>query len=134
MKKSLLAYALNVAKEKLPLHPQLEYFPHYTFIVQNNHIVDWATNLSQNPPVHYGYKNNSLDPDYRPKVHSEIAAYKKAKGIMDKNQGFEIINIRLNKHKEIRLSKPCFCCFEILCELGCQKFYYSSELGFLKLT
>jgi len=68
-----------------------------------------------------------------PKIHSEIAAYRKAKGILTKNEPFEIVNIRLNKNKELRLSKPCICCFEIMKELGCSKFYFSSNAGFLKI-
>ena len=133
MKKSIINLALKTAREKLHLHPQLEYFPHYTFIIQKNRVVDWATNLSDNPPIHYGYQHRILDPFYKPKLHSEIAAFKKAKGILIKNEPFEIVNIRLNKNKELRLSKPCICCFRIMQELGCSKFYYSCNFGFLKL-
>lgn len=133
MKKSILKYALKIAQDKLPFHPQLDHFPHYTFIIQNNKIVDWATNLSQDPPIHYGYNSKENgDPFYRPKIHSEIAGYKKARGILKKNIAFEILNIRLNKKGELRLSKPCICCFEIMKQLGCQKFYYSSDIGFFK--
>jgi len=133
MKKSLLALALKIAQEKLPLHPQLECYPHYTFLIQGNQLVEWATNTSQDPPVHYGYKRKCADPDYRPKVHSEIAAYRKAKGILKKNQGFEVINIRLNRSRQVRLSRPCVCCFEILKDLGCRRFYYSCNIGWLKI-
>lgn len=132
MRKSLLDIALKIAIEKLPLHPQLDHYPHYTFIVQDNQIVEWSTNVSQDPPLHYGYKRPGSDPDYRPKIHSEISAFKKAKGILSKKQYFEVINIRLNKHKEVRLSKPCNCCYNILKEMGCKRFYYSSLSGFLK--
>jgi tRNA(Arg) A34 adenosine deaminase TadA len=129
MKKSLLKLALNIAKAKVDNHT--EYWRHYTFIVQDNKIVSWSPNQDSDPPVHYGYKARfkRMDAGYRPKIHSEIACYRKAKGILDRKP-FEIINIRLNKHKVMRLSKPCICCYSLLQELGCSKFYYSSDYGF----
>jgi len=131
MKKSLLNIALKIARDKICNHPQLEHWIHYSFIIQNNAIIEWATNLSFDPPIHYGYKNRIDDVKYRPKLHSEIVCYKRAKGLLIKNKFFEIINIRLNKQGEVRLSKPCPCCYEIMKELGCSKFYYSTNQLFM---
>jgi hypothetical protein len=131
MKKSLLGLSLRISREKLPLHPEIKHFLHYSFIIQNNKIVEWATNNRHHHPIHYGYNKNNTDPDFVPKGHSEINAYKRARGLLDKDKPFDIINIRLSKKKEIRLSKPCVGCFDLLKELGCRRFYYSSPIGFL---
>lgn len=128
MKKSLLDVALYTARKKLPLHPELGRFLHYSFVVQNNKIIEWATNAGKcEPPRHYGY--HKADITYRPKYHAEIRAYRRAKGLLNGNP-FQIINIRLNKQGVLRLSKPCRCCFDLMTVLGCTKFYYSYKNGF----
>lgn len=129
MKKHLIKHALTIAKNKLSLHPQFDCYPHYTFIIQDNKIVEWATNTCHEPPLHYGYHSRL---DYRPKFHAELFAYKKARGLLAK-KSFEILNIRLNKQGELKMSKPCESCHEFLTAMGCKRFYYSSEIGFLRL-
>lgn len=133
MKKSLLYKALNIALSKLPQHPEYDYFPHYSFVVQNNKILDYGTNNKKVPPYHHGFHKRINNYVIGPKTHSEINAYRKAKGLLIKNRDFEMINIRLNKKGQLRISKPCCCCYEILSELGCSKFFYSSDFGFLSL-
>lgn len=130
MKKSLLDHALKIARDKLGSHPQLAHFPHYSFVVQNNQIVEWALNTTLEPPRHYGY-HRSDDESFRPKYHSETLAYRRARGLIG-DKDFEIINIRLNKAGAVRLSRPCKPCYELMSVLGCRCFYYSSEVGFLK--
>ena len=142
MKKSLLVEAVRVSREKYSSHPQEE-FIHYSFVVQDNQILGYGVNRSADPPIHWGYQRDRTNElpnhrrcqweNYRPKIHAEIDAYRKVKGIMNHNRDFEIINIRLNKKGEIRNSKPCSCCFKLLKELGCSKFWYSFEIGFLKI-
>ncbi len=131
MKKSILKHALGIARAKLSSHPQYNHFMHYSFVVQFNKIVEWSVNNSKLPPVHYGYKDRIKDKAFRPKTHSEIEAFRCARGLLDLNKPFEMINIRLSKNGEVRLSKPCVCCRDLLTALGCVKFYYSSEVGFL---
>jgi tRNA(Arg) A34 adenosine deaminase TadA len=130
MKRSLFIEATQIAKKKLSKHPQGTY-SHYSFIVQKNELVGYGINQDGEPLVHWGYNKNKEDPTYSPKIHSEIHAFRKNKALLKKNQSFEIINIRLNRKGELRLSKPCKCCNYLLSELGCKKFYYSCETGFL---
>jgi hypothetical protein len=130
MRKSLILEAVKVAKSKISKHTQSSH-AHYSFIVQNNCIVGYGVNQDGEPLIHWGYKRMKEDPTYSPKIHSEIHAYKKNKGIMEKGKTFEIINIRLNKLGELRNSKPCKCCSTLLRDLGCIRFYYSSDCGFL---
>lgn len=128
MKKSILIECIRIAKAKLELHPERCNFPHYSFIIQQNKIVEWATNIAFEPPVHYGY-HKALG--YKPKFHAEVHAYKKAKGILI-NDNFSIVNIRLGKDGDLKLSAPCEACHSLLSCLGCNKFYYSSPTGFLR--
>lgn len=132
MKKSIFNSAVKIAKSKLHKHPEAHCYAHYSFIVQNNKIVEWATNCAHIPPKHYGYHRNN-DMTFIPKFHSEVFSYKKAKGLLE-DDCFEIINIRLTRNGEVKLSKPCNCCLKLLRSLGCKKFYYSSEYGFLSLN
>ena len=127
MKKSILTNCLAIARDYIPKHCQFDYFLHYAFVIQNNSIVEWSTNKVGEPPIHMGYHRRI---GAIPKLHAEILAYRKAKGLLNK-QTFEIINVRLNKKGELRLSKPCICCQEILSDLGCKRFWYSWEDGFL---
>lgn len=129
MNKALLEQAKQIAYKNLDNHPEYKHYAHFTFVVQNNQIVEWATNNAHTPPKHFGY--GARIKGAKPKTHSEIMAYKRARRIIG-NQSFQIINVRLNRSYEMRLSKPCVCCHNIMKAMGCTKFYYSSEVGFLK--
>lgn len=133
MKKTILRDALRIAREKLENHPQFDFFPHYAFIVQNNKIVEWATNNDAEPPKHLGYhKRLSHLDEAPPKTHAEFNAWRKAKGILDPTKPFECINIRLNKTGELKLSAPCCCCQDFLDEMGCKAVYFTTEHGWAK--
>lgn len=129
MKQSILYECLAIAKKKVPNHKYIGRKYHYSFIIADNSILEYSPNTNHVVPKHFGYEariggNEAF-------CHSEIAAYQKAKGLL-LGRKFEIVNIRLNKSGEIRLSKPCSVCFTVLRGLGCKKFYFSSEIGFLK--
>lgn len=129
VKKSLLDIATQIAHKNLENHPEYEHYAHFAFIVKDNQIVDWGMNNSNPPPKHFGYGKRIKGA--QAKTHAEIDAWKRARRIIGKSP-FQIINIRLNRSRQLRLSKPCVCCHEIMEALGCTKFYYSSEVGFLK--
>lgn len=132
MKKSLLTLAMGIAQKHNPKHPEIGRFQHFSFVIQDNKILEWATNTKKEPPRHQGYHSRLIDADYPPKTHAEINAYRKAKGLMDSKKTFEMINIRLNRQGIARISKPCSCCWDMMFALGCSCFYYSSEIGFLR--
>lgn len=129
MKKALLELATQIAQKNLVNHPEYKHYAHFAFIIKDNQIVDWATNNSSPPPKHFGYEKRIQGA--QAKTHAELAAWKKARRIIGSGS-FQIINIRLNRSRELRMSMPCVCCNEIMREMGCTKFYYSSEIGFLK--
>ena len=122
MKRKAIQECLNIAlRNNNPNHPQWACYKHYSFILQDNKIVDWGTNRPGNAFTFLGYKAHC-------KIHSEVDAYRKAKGLMIKGTPFEIVNIRLTKDSRIRSSCPCKCCWNFLKNLGCKKMYFSTDM------
>jgi hypothetical protein len=118
---------MRIAREKLPRHPQLECYPHFSFIVQDNKMLEWAYNNAHHPPIHLGYETRLENGEA--KTHAEFNAWKRARGIMDQNRPFECVNIRLNKAGVARMSAPCSCCHGFLKELGCTSCYFTTDAG-----
>lgn len=129
MKKTLLKECLRIAREKNTPdhHDQWGKFHHFAFVVQNNKIIEWATNKTGESPTVWGYQQTA-------KIHAEFWAYQKAKGLLDKNKSFELVNLRLNKNNELRMSKPCSCCYNFLKSFGCIKIWFTTDLGFAQLS
>lgn len=129
MKPSLLRECLRVAKEKTRpgIHPNYDFYPHYSFIIQKNKIIEWAQNVSAPPLIKFGY------PAWA-KQHAEPIAFRRARGIMNLDRPFEVINIRLNRNHELRNSCPCPHCHNFLALLGCTTVYFSTNSGFEKLS
>ena len=124
MKKTLLRDCLRKAKEKNATHPQK--FKHYTFIIQDNKILEYGVNRSAEPLVEHGY------PAYG-KIHSENDAYRKAKGLLLPGK-WEAVNIRLSKKGLTRLSLPCSCCASYLRELGCAAVTATTDYGWARVV
>lgn len=124
MKRKMLVECLEIAhKNATPdKHPQYYNYLHFSFVIQNNKILEWGTNRKSSPLTHLGYA------DYT-KMHSEVDCYYKAKGLLEKNVPFEVVNIRLNRNHLIRHSNPCRCCFGFLKNMGCKRIYFSTNIG-----
>jgi len=121
MKNSLIREAIRISRRALPTHPWFRHRKcHFSFVVQNNKIIEWGMNRQGNPPASY--------PDFAA-IHSEIDAYSKARGIMNHGQGFEIINIRLNRQGLLKLSAPCERCGPFIQAIGCSHVYFSTNMG-----
>ena len=115
---------MRIAREKNASHP--EKFRHYTFIVQNNKILEYGINRRGNPLTEYGY------PGYG-KIHSENDAYRKSKGLLGSGK-WEAVNIRLSKKGLLRMSLPCPCCVSYLKEFGCTAVTATTDHGFVKVS
>jgi hypothetical protein len=131
MRKNILDECLNISRRKIGTHPEYQHYIHYSFIVQGNKIIDWGTNTKGEPKIFYGYHKRMLSG--KPKSHSEINAYKKARGLINKLESFECVNIRLNKRKKLRNSAPCKCCYTILSSLGCSSFWFTTNIGWARI-
>jgi hypothetical protein len=136
MKKSIIRECMRIAREKNSNFPAPMKKHHFSFVVQSNKIVEWGTNVSLargieivgvSAPRYRGYPRYAM-------LHSEGDAYKKARGILNLDKTFEVINIRLNTAGEILLSKPCDCCFAFLKTLNCNRVWFSTKSGFASLN
>lgn len=123
MKHKILRNCLQIAMDNNTddKHPEWYAYHHYTFIVQNNKIIDWGTNRRCSPLIYLGYKDHT-------KMHSEVDAYFKARGLLSKDKPFEAVNIRLTKTYKIRMSMPCNCCFSFLKRAGCKRVWFTTNL------
>ena len=129
MNRSILAECLRIAREKHgPTHPAWDQKAvHYSFIVQDNKILEMGVNRPDGkPPLHYGYPNYS-------DIHSEIDVWTKTRGIL-KNRKWEIVNIKLLKKLPdypLADAAPCNKCMEFLRARGCRHFYFTTNTGWL---
>lgn len=121
MKTTILKECLRIARRKNKLHAMQ--FKHYAFIVQNNKLIEWARNRKGSIPKTLGY------PKYA-NVHAECSCYYKAKGILDRQDQFELVSIRLNKQGLLRSGKPCKSCMTFLELVGCAAVYFTTDFGF----
>jgi hypothetical protein len=119
MTNKLLDICLTIAKHYLPKHSRKNGYKHFSFIIQNNKLIEWGTNKSGPPIAYLGYQKHQM-------IHSENLAYKRAKGLIDKNEYFEVINIRLNSSGILKISKPCTCCSIFLKNFKCRTIWFSS--------
>lgn len=126
MKRTILeeCYRIALSNIKQKKHPQWSCYKHFSFVVQNNKIVEWGMNRSAEPLIGY--------PEYG-KLHSECDAYFKAKGLLDNTKAFIVINVRMGTMGQLKLSKPCSCCQQFLKRLNCREIWFSTELGFARL-
>ena len=129
VRKRILRQCLKIARDKNTPehHPQWNCFHHFSFIIQKNKIIEYGFNRMGKPLEGFGY-NKEFG-----KIHSENDAYRKAKGILDPQRSFDVVNIRLNKQGIMKLSKPCNCCHSFLSVVGCANVYFSTNIGFAKI-
>ncbi len=127
MKLFKLKQLIRECRRKLPKHPELENYPHFSFILsKTGERLGAGVNGCFEPPKHWGYHRKG----YRPKLHSEIRAFANARRrLVGKNSTFHIVNVRLDKDGAVKNSAPCPNCFELLRELGCESFTYSISEG-----
>lgn len=131
MKDSAISSCIRIAKSNLKKHPIYLFhgcnsYIHYSFVFQGK-LIEWGTNRNGNPPIHFGY--NERIEGANAKIHSEFDAWKKARGLLRSDKSFECFNVRLNRRGEIRLSMPCKCCYSFLKNLGCKRFYFTTNFG-----
>lgn len=100
---------------------------HWSFIVQRNKLLGYATNTCGDAPIHLGYQQRLNWANA--KIHSEWNCWRKFKGVINPEKSFEIVNIRLNRRGQIRASFPCSCCFNFLKSLNCSHCYFTTDDG-----
>lgn len=105
----------------------ISHYNHFSYLINNdNEVVEWGRNRQAPIPLYWGYDNNYQG------LHSEMAAYKKASGLLG-NKEFIMVNIRLSNRLHMLNSMPCKHCQRILRELGCDQIWFTTENGFEKM-
>jgi hypothetical protein len=67
-------------------------------------------------------------------IHSEVAAMRRAYGIMDRRRPWQMVNISLNALHTLRISEPCTICRSFIKACGCTVCHFSITDGFAKIT
>ena len=102
-------------------HPQWDCYHHFSFLITKGKILEWGTNRASSALTQLGYAGHT-------KMHSEVDCYFKAKGILDKDSSFEIVNIRLTRTNRIANSTPCRCCSAFLKSVGCKRIWFTTSI------
>lgn len=126
MKKALLADCIRIAQDKLLDHPQYEHFPHWSFGIWQGKIIATGINRGHEPAKLFGYHR----PNFVPKLHSELDCILKCRRSL---RDLDIVNVRLNRKGEARLSMPCRRCRELLSVMEIKNIYFTTESGWGKL-
>jgi len=122
MKNNILEDCLRQSIKLNYKHPEKHNgYHHFSFIIQNNTILGHGFNRGGGAKPLIGYKSHQ-------KLHSENTVYFKVKGILENRKSFEMINIRLTKQNELRISRPCECCISFLFGLGCSCVFFTTGL------
>lgn len=130
VKSQILTEALRFSRTRntKELHSEWGNYHHFSFLIWDGKILTWATNKKDGcSHIKFGYLPRS-------KVHSEYEAVRKAKSWVDLSN-CAIVNVRLNKLNETKLSAPCKSCKAYLVSQGINTVYYSVDNdSFEKLT
>lgn len=99
-------------------------FKHFSFIIKRNKIIA----LGWNQP----YKSHPVACKYRHRfnsIHSELHAICNFPYPIKELRKYTLVNIRLDKCQQIRISKPCKFCIPLLVGVSPRKIYYSTNSG-----
>lgn len=80
------------------------------------------------PITGYGYGRS-----YPQNIHAEPDAVRRAKISVDFDDTWSIVNIRLSKSGEVKLSAPCPCCSSFLTNMGCKSVTFTTAAGWASL-
>lgn len=98
-------------------------FKHFAFILKRNRILSYGYNSSKTNPLSfkYGYRFNQS--------HAELAAILKFPYEPELLRKCTLVNIRVNVRGELRLSKPCKFCLNLLRLFDLKHVLYSNSLN-----
>lgn len=129
MNKRILQQCVQIAISKNTPDGITEWgnYHHFSFIVQKGKIIGVGTNKAATPLGQYPKTS---------KIHSEPDAYFNSIYKLDKTKTFDLVNIRLSKTNEFKISAPCKCCYSFMEKLNCRNVYFTVEgnLNFAKIT
>lgn len=108
-------------------HPQYRHYIHFSYAIVGGKIEAVGRNQSAAPDVHFGYNRRGM---VTPKIHAELDAYRKLRKKFSINRiDWSLVNVRVNRSGEFKMSKPCVVCQEWLAAVGCESITYTTERG-----
>ncbi len=106
---------------------------HLSFLIYKNRIISIGQNSKKTHPINLRNKKISregIDISTFKGVCSEWSAISKLKNLTNiPAHKCSLINIRINKNNEIRMSRPCCSCIKLLSFFDISRVYYSNEKG-----
>ena len=96
---------------------------HFSFLVKRNNIVSMGWNkILKTHPIAFRYEH-----PYH-KIHSELDCILNTKE--ENLSKLVMINVRIDMHNRLRISKPCNPCQNMLRDYGIKNVYFSTGVGF----
>lgn len=100
---------------------------HYAFAIKKNKIIAIGKNKPENPSI----KAQNLANEYNIKKWKEFPYLHAESDLITKinkddiNRHLDILSLRINRHGEFRLAKPCINCQSLLDQLDINKIHWS---------
>ncbi len=137
MSNAILNKSLGMARDLLPNakadRKTKNKFFHFCFGFHKNKLISIGQNNTDKTHTrcYRMRKRFGLDAEY-PFIHAEVDMLSKLWGKVYIDNRLKVVVIRLNKHGELRNSKPCCRCSQILAALNINKVWWSTDYGFEK--
>lgn len=116
------ANVVRLARNLVELTPY--HWKHFSFIVRKNNVVSigWNQPYKTHPlAVKWGYKFGC--------IHSELHSILKFDNPPAKLYRYSLVNVRLDKHGNVRMSKPCKHCQALLLAFNLGDVWYTNNSG-----
>lgn len=97
---------------------------HFSFITLRNRIVSmgWNDGYKTHPRARLlGYRFDT--------AHSELNAFLNYRGDLDLLKKCSLVNVRVNRFKDVRIARPCVHCEKWISGLGFNEIWYTNEVG-----
>lgn len=99
---------------------------HFSYIVDGKHIISYGiNNIKKSHPFAINHKY--------PYPHSEVSAIINFQLPLDELCEYSLVNIRIGKDGNIRLSKPCSYCQKMLDVFNMQTIFFTNDSGQFEL-
>lgn len=105
---------------------------HFAFIFKRNKLISQGVNRPRKPDakvLYFGSKFNIQKYKKWHFFHAELDAIQKCWGKIHLNRSYSMVVIRINKDGELKNSKPCENCQNILNQIGLQNIWWSTNKG-----
>lgn len=112
------------------VNPSLSMYQHFSFVYIRNKLLA----IGQNETDRTNYKSMKLAKRFRavkplqfPYIHAETDAISKLWGKVYLCHRHTLVSIRLNRHGELRVSKPCVDCSQVIDGLNLTCIYFDGK-------